>query len=257
MQIGIVIQCSQIKDHFQLDALINFLARNNEYVFCFVNDRSNVPVVVLLEETKHSTELNIHIINVKRGTTIAESLLFGIGYLSRNDDVDYYGYINENIIISLKGMKCLTKALITNEDVSIVFARTRNEKIKLQLIDDECDMASTVDTLKFDRYGGLRRTITYEAVVFTSSIIPILFTESFVSYQCMDIELLLRLKSFVGRKNMKGHFRVVIIQGVGSTKEQKLSATESLKMLYIFYLKYGFFDFLRADKSKSLPSISS
>lgn len=241
MKIGVVIPC--IKDKYTIDpeAILKFLVTNSKYHLCFIIDSDRHEMILALEDLQKLLRRNITILQKKGPVSNSEAIRTGVAVLYKREDINYIGYMNGSIIDSFYDMDKLVEAMLITEGISVVLGNKKKETPQnIDFLSPSRILKKITNMMGVHMSNLPLKEINSDAKLFSKSIIPILFNETFVSNKTMDIEILLRLKNFIGPKNMLNHLSVQSIKGTVKTNVRQFTTVHAImRSLFIYGAEIG------------------
>lgn len=201
MKTGIVFSCFNIEHTLDVQKLIQVLSEQEHYYFCFVNDCSTDNTNQVLSSIKQKIPHRTFIINLEKKSGRPEALRTGIVYFEKLRYINYIGFFKNDLYFDFKALKSMTKSLHFSENTSIVFGleekskyvHTKERNLPFEFFKKKCPFGKDIsEFLK----------LKDSTMVFSKSIVPILFDSPFVSKHFFYLEILLRLKLLFGEKNL-------------------------------------------------------
>lgn len=230
MKTGIIIPCYNEEKRLNKEAFLTFIASHEDYHLCFVNDGSKDNTLEVLQAMKMTTPSQISIVDVKKNVGKATAVRAGVRYLYHRDDIAYIGFIDADLSTDFRDFKDLVKTLKSNEKLSVVFG-SRNSGGKGIKRDYFRNIFSKIVKSFILLILGLPiRDTQCGAKVFSKTIIPIVYGDDFVSRWLFDVEIFLRLKKYLGKKNVMNHiFEQPLMRWV-HVDDSKLGVKDSIEI---------------------------
>jgi dolichyl-phosphate beta-glucosyltransferase len=194
-QIGIVVPCYNEENRISLITFEEYINKNKNCFFCFVNDGSNDKTLKMLRAFSSKYPYRIYVVDNKINLGKAESVRNGINHLLSEKKFDILGYLDADLATPLDEIERIT-ALFNNTKKLIIFG----SRIK--------HIGGYVER-EFTRYilGRIFATVVSSWLLkiavydtqcgfkfFRAAIVESLFDKKFQSKWFFDIELFCRIK---------------------------------------------------------------
>ena len=199
MKFGIVIPCYNEANRLNVQAFTAFANQNPDYQLCFVNDGSRDNTLEVLESLHQTNPDQITVFDCPRNGGKAEAVRQGVQYLYDNTNLNYIGFLDADLSVSLEDFTELAETLARDSSLKIVCgSRVKrlgaeiSRNLKRHIIGRT--MATLISTLLqmpfYDTQCG--------AKIFHRSLVPVAFGEKFQSAWLFDVEMFFRMKQYYG-----------------------------------------------------------
>ncbi|MEL6557172.1 MAG: glycosyltransferase [Bacteroidota bacterium] len=199
---GIVIPCYNESSRLDLSTFISFARRNKGSVLCFVNDGSADMTRSTLASIKNLVHDNVYICEVTENAGKANAVRTGSMMLYKETDVDTIGFLDADLSTSFEDYQELIVAMEENSRKSIVFG-SRNMKSSEATIERNPIRKMLSEIIRLLIFLIIRVKI-YDsqcgAKVFKRALIPKIYETGFCSRWLFDVEIILRLRKMLGKK---------------------------------------------------------
>lgn len=202
MKYGIVIPCYNESKRLPFEAFESFLESSPDHICCFVNDGSSDDTLVKLLAFKLSVGRQVDVYDMPKNGGKAEAVRAGVNHLLSNNAVQSIGFLDADLATGFEDFTMLETELEENNQDMVIGSR-KNENAQ--------DIERTMLRALFSSFVGfmirmiLRLPIKDTqcgAKVFSSRAASLLFASPFKTKWLFDIEILLRLKSLLGKETM-------------------------------------------------------
>jgi glycosyltransferase involved in cell wall biosynthesis len=244
MKTGIIIPCYNEGKRLNSNAFIDFIKENQDYHLCFVNDGSKDNTMEVLQNMKMAAPYGVSIVDVKKNVGKASAVRAGVRFLYNKRDISNIGFIDADLSTDFRDFKDLVKTLKSNENLSVVFG-SRNSGgggIKRDFVRNL--LSKTIKTFILFILGLPIRDTQCGAKVFTRSIVPVVYGDAFISRWLFDVEIFLRLKKYLGKKNVMNHIVEQPLMRWVHVDDSKLGLKDSLEIparLFHIWTSYSLF----------------
>ncbi len=241
---GIIIPCYNEYYRLEKEKFCQFLTKNNNYHFCFVNDGSADNTLELLQQLRQFDPKRISVIDLEQNQGKASAVQAGANYLKELDHIDNIGFLDADLSTSLEEMDNLVEKLNANPNLTMVFgSRKAEEANNIE--------RSFIRNLLSNFVGFFIRHILQlpikdtqcGAKVFKKSIIENVYSQRFISRWLFDIEIFLRLKKHIGLKDLLNCISEepldswIEVEGSKITLKDSFLIPINLLAIWISYLK--------------------
>jgi len=230
MKTGIIIPCYNEEKRLNQDAFVSFILENEDYHLCFVNDGSKDKTLDVLHTMKDQAPGAISIIDVKKNSGKATAVRAGARFLYSQPYISNIGFMDADLSTDFRDFKDLVKTL-KQDDKMVVFG-SRNAADSRNI---ERNFMRNVFSKFVKRFillilGLPIRDTQCGAKVFKRNIVPVVYDDAFVSRWLFDVEIFLRLKKHLGKKEtIKSIFEQPLMRWV-HVDDSKLGMTDALKI---------------------------
>ncbi|MDC8005683.1 glycosyltransferase [Aureisphaera galaxeae] len=202
MKTGIIIPCYNEESRLDKNAFINFIVNHDDYHLCFVNDGSRDETLKVLYQMKSTIPSRISVVDIKKNVGKAAAVRAGVRFLYHMKDISNIGFMDADLSTDFRDFKDLVRTLDSDDKLSVVFG-SRNIGGKGIKRDGFRLLLSNIIKLCICRLIKMPiRDTQCGAKVFTKSIIPVVYGNAFVSRWLFDVEIFLRLRKYLGSKNV-------------------------------------------------------
>ncbi len=229
--IGVVIPCYNEEDRLLSDEFTNYVYANLGYHLCFVNDGSTDDTLKVLTELSKGREDYISVYNCEKNGGKAEAVRQGVLHLAKNSELDYIGFLDADLSTDFADFDDLVKTIeSTNYKIVSGSRITRmganiNKESTRQLI------SLTINFIIQKILGMKFKDTQCGAKIIDREVIPILFTNKFITRWLFDVEMFLRMKKYYGDSAKKMICEQPLKRWVHADGS-KLSMKDSLKIVF-------------------------
>ncbi|MBW1297934.1 glycosyltransferase [Aquimarina litoralis] len=233
MKTGIIIPCYNEENRLNRQAFINFISQENNYYLCFVNDGSNDNTIGVLKEIQGVNPEKVSIIDMKKNGGKAAAVRAGSRYFYSNNKIDYIGFIDADLSTDFEDFGDLVKTLEVNNELNFVFgSRTKNASKAIEKDNIRALISKVINVLIILILGLSISDTQCGAKVYRAELVPIVFTESFLSRWLFDVEIFIRMKRYFGKeKTITSIFEQPLKRWV-HMDDSKLGLKDSLEIPY-------------------------
>ncbi len=202
MKTGIIIPCYNEEKRLDQKAFLEFISSNEDYHLCFVNDGSKDQTLKVLKQMKNNAPYDISVVDVKKNVGKASAVRAGVRYLYNREDIARIGFIDADLSTDFKDFKDLVRTLKSNQNLSLVFGSRNSGGDGIKRDFFRGLLSNVIKAMILFIIGLPIRDTQCGAKVFTKTIVPVIYGESFVSRWLFDVEIFLRLKRYLGKDNV-------------------------------------------------------
>lgn len=251
MKTGIIIPCYNEEKRLDQQAFLEFIEHNKEYHLCFVNDGSKDGTLKVLKQMKYQFPLNIDVVDVKKNVGKASAVRAGVRFLYNREDISQIGFMDADLSTDFKDFKDLVTTLKSNEKLSMVFGSRNCGGNEIQR---DCMRGILSNVVKSMILFVLKlpiRDTQCGAKVFTKSIVPVVYGDSFVSRWLFDVEIFLRLKRYLGKDKVMSHIYEQPLMRWTHVEDSKLGMRDAIQIparliqIWSHYVVGGSFELVR------------
>ncbi|MCS7029056.1 MAG: glycosyltransferase [Bacteroidia bacterium] len=112
--IGIVVPCYNESARLPVQAFLDFIAKYQTFVFCFVNDGSKDNTAAILQQMHTAFPERISIIDRRQNKGKGESIREGINYLMTHYPITHVGFLDADLATPLSEMQELANIIKQN-----------------------------------------------------------------------------------------------------------------------------------------------
>lgn len=256
---GIVIPCYNESSRLDLNTFINFAKRNKGSVLCFVNDGSADMTRSTLASIKNLVHDNVFICEVTENAGKANAVRKGSQILYDETDVDTIGFLDADLSTSFDDYQELITSMEDNPRKSIVFG-SRNMKSSNATIERNPIRKILSEIIRILTFLIIRVKI-YDsqcgAKVFKRTLIPKIYDSGFYSRWLFDVEIILRLRKILGKKEFLNIFLEKPLNSWVHMEGSKLGFKDSIMIplnLWKIWVNYELKNFIRNSKNSIIQS---
>lgn len=242
MKTGIIIPCYNEEKRLDQKAFIQFISDNPTYHLCFVNDGSKDNTLAVLQSMRNQAPHGISIVDVKKNVGKASAVRAGARYLYSRTEFAHIGFMDADLSTDFKDFKDLVNALKSDENLSVVFGSRNSGGNGIKRDRFRNVMSKVVKTFILLIIGLPIQDTQCGAKVFSRSIVPVVYGKSFMSRWLFDVEIFLRLKYFLGKKQVMKHISERPLMRWEHVEDSKLGLKDSLLIpvkLFHIWLSYN------------------
>ena len=230
MKTGIIIPCYNEENRLNENAFIEFVNNNKDYHLCFVNDGSRDGTLKMLIRMKSKATNDISVVDVKKNVGKASAVRAGVRYLYNREDISHIGFIDADLSTDFNDFKDLVKTLKSDNKLSLVFGSRNCGGKGIVRNNFRGFISNLVKAMILFVVGLPIRDTQCGAKVFTRTIVPVIYGESFVSRWLFDVEIFLRLKRYLGKENVMRHILEQPLMRWEHVDDSKLGWVDALKI---------------------------
>ncbi|GER60027.1 dolichyl-phosphate beta-glucosyltransferase [Patiriisocius marinus] len=230
MKTGIIIPCYNEEKRLDQDAFTSFILENKDYHLCFVNDGSKDNTLDVLHKMKAKAHDSISIVDIKKNSGKATAVRAGVRFLYNKSNISNIGFMDADLSTDFRDFKDLVKSLEREEKLVVFGSRNLGGTAGI-----ERDVMRNIFSKFIKQFillilGLPIRDTQCGAKVFKKSIVPVVYDRPFISRWLFDVEIFLRLKSFLGRENtMKNILEQPLMRWV-HVDDSKLGMRDALEI---------------------------
>lgn len=230
MKTGIIIQCYNEEQRLNQEAFISFVLRNKNYHLCFVNDGSTDSTLKMLTTMQSIVPNGISVIDVKKHSGRAASHRIGAKHLYSMEAIAYIGILKADLSTDFQNfknmvhtLKCENKFVVLGFQNETINTKSETNYVKRFFI-------NLIEKVIFAILDMSIKDTQYESKVFVRNVVPVIYGEAFISKWLFDIEILLRLKNYVGKDQTIHKIFEQPIKYHLATNKDNLGIQESMKV---------------------------
>jgi len=259
MKTGIIIPCYNEGKRLNQDAFINFIKENPDYHLCFVNDGSKDNTMHVLTTMKNQAPNDITIIDVKKNMGKATAVRAGARYLYNIPEIANVGFMDADLSTDFNDFKDLVKTLKSNNHLSVVFGSRNSGGAGIERNFIRGLFSNLIKAFILSILGLPIRDTQCGAKVFSKAIVPVVYSEAFMSRWLFDVEIFLRLKAYFGKQNVMSLIQEQPLMRWVHVDDSKLGLKDSIiipaRLLHI-WSRYNFADKFKLVKvTPQLPAL--
>ncbi|MFN8357545.1 MAG: glycosyltransferase [Spirosomataceae bacterium] len=242
MKTAIVIPCYNEANRLNFNAFRSFLAIHANYHLCFVNDGSKDDTLVQLHRMRKGFERQLSIVNCEKNGGKAEAVRQGVLQMYNTKSVDYIGFLDADLSVSLEEFTDLVQTLHSDQSLKIVsgsrvkrMGAVINRNLKRHLIGRS--IATLISLLLglpfYDTQCG--------AKVFRKDLVPVGFRHAFQSAWLFDVELFMRMKKYFGLQAVMNLIFEYPLRRWVHVEDSKIGASDLVKIpLQLLKIQYHY-----------------
>ena len=233
MKTGIIIPCYNEEKRLNKNAFIKFVQQENEYYLCFVNDGSKDNTIHVLKEIQEANPSKVSVIDMKKNGGKAAAVRSGSRYFYSNHHIDYIGFIDADLSTDFEDFGDLVKTLEINNELNFVFgSRAKNASKAIEKDKIRALISKVINVLIILIVGLSISDTQCGAKVYKAELVPILFTESFLSKWLFDVEMFIRMKKYFGKSKITKVIYEQPLKRWIHMEDSKLGLKDSLEIPY-------------------------
>lgn len=241
----IVVPCYNEENRLNITRFGNFLANNNKYSICFVNDGSSDSTIEMLKEFQNQHPDNCTVLDLKVNQGKAEAVRAGVNFSIKSKEVESVGYLDADLATDFEDYDILASKLQDplNNRLCVFGSRKLDDQsdIKRSLMRDFASKIVGI-LIRFILKMPIKDT-QCGAKVFSSQLAKQIFSKSFKSKWLFDIELFIRIKNMYANRAFN-KLEEVALQRWVEVGDSKITLSESLKMpgqLFSIFFHYNIY----------------
>jgi dolichyl-phosphate beta-glucosyltransferase len=202
MKTGIIIPCYNEEKRLNQEAFVSFIQENEDYHLCFVNDGSKDNTLEVLHNMKNLAPNAISVIDVKKNSGKATAVRAGARFLYSEPHISNIGFMDADLSTDFRDFKDLVKTLKRDNQIMVFGSRNSGGSSKIERDFMRNILSKFIKQFILLVLGMNIRDTQCGAKVFTKDIVPVVYYEEFLSRWLFDVEIFLRLKKYLGEKNV-------------------------------------------------------
>ncbi|MCG8733681.1 glycosyltransferase [Tenacibaculum finnmarkense] len=229
--VGVVIPCYNEEKRLLSKEFTDFIDKNSGYHLCFVNDGSKDKTLEVLNDLRKGREEFITVYNCEKNGGKAEAVRQGMLYLSKQDDLDYIGFLDADLSTDLSDFDDLVST-IENSDYKIVSGS------RISRMGANINKESAREIISLSINFIIRKILSMDfkdtqcgAKIFKKDVIEISFGEKFVTQWIFDVEIFRRITLHFGLKKAKKILCEQPLKRWVHADGSKLSMKDSVKII--------------------------
>jgi len=256
MKTGIIIPCYNEEKRLDVKSFANFIAIENQYHLCFVNDGSKDDTIKVLKTLQEMNPLKISIVDLKKNGGKAEAVRSGAKYLYNRGDINYIGFIDADLSTDFKDFKDLLKTLRANTNLSFVFgSRAKEASEEIQKDGVRAFISKCINMLIVLILGMDIKDTQCGAKVFEASIVPVMFNKRFFSRWLFDVEMFIKMKRHFGKLEIMNKIYEQPLKRWVHMEDSKLGWRDSLEIpfrLVSIWFNYNILQSLNTNNNQEV-----
>lgn len=208
MKTGIVITYTKKQNTIDFNELTEVLYRDFSYYLCFVLKSEDYSDELAHFQNQHP--YNVHVIKLKTWKSNCLATQKGVHYFYNRKDISYIGLLGEDSLLNIDTFDLLKSSIQANNAVSIALQRSTmcSTSITSETLLKKVQSELCLRVLKF-RTGVSLKGVLGGKKLFARSIVPIIFGEDAVTFKSDDFKIFVRLKYYLGKKNLQQHYCIL------------------------------------------------
>lgn len=255
MKTGIIIPCYNEEKRLNQDAFVSFILENNEYHLCFVNDGSKDKTLEVLYAMKEKASQAISIIDVKKNSGKATAVRAGARFLYSMPHIAHIGFMDADLSTDFRDFKDLVNTLKKENKLIVFGSRNALGSGTIERNFMRNVFSKFVKQFILLILGLPIRDTQCGAKVFARSIVPVIYSNDFVSRWLFDVEIFLRVKKYLGKeKTMKNIVEQPLMRWV-HVDDSKLGMRDALKIpIRLVNIWFGYTISEKGNTKMNLPA---
>lgn len=236
MKNGIVIPCYNEANRLKLSEFKTFINRNPDYTLCFVNDGSKDETLNVLKNFQYELmlcnrgfETQVLVYDMPENGGKASAVRSGVRYLLDNTMVENIGFIDADLATGFDDYSNLVEVLTTQSLDAVIGSRKLDVDVEMERSTFR-KAASYVFGKFINKIIGLDIKDTQcGAKVFSRSIAKEIFKNNFQSKWLFDVEILIRMKDFLGKKAASKFVKEISLKKWEEVDGSKITIKDSMQ----------------------------
>ncbi|UOB19060.1 response regulator [Abyssalbus ytuae] len=228
--IGVVIPCYNEATRLASKEFTDFVDSNLGYYLCFINDGSTDNTLNVLNNLAKGRENYISVYNCEKNRGKAEAVRQGILFLSKNDQLDYIGYLDADLSTDFRDFDDLVKIIETSEFKIVSGSRISRMGANITKESARKIISMTINFIIQKILGMNFRDTQCGAKIMDKDIAQNMFNKPFITRWLFDVEIFMRMKKFYGKENALKMICEQPLKRWIHANGSKLSIRDSLKI---------------------------
>lgn len=245
MKTGIIIPCYNEAKRLDQEAFVSFIKENQDYHLCFVNDGSKDETLNVLYAMKDQVPQSISVIDVKKNSGKATAVRAGARFLYSQPYISNIGFMDADLSTDFRDFKDLVKTLEKDDQIMVFGSRNSGGNSKIERDFMRNVLSKFIKQFILLIIGMSIRDTQCGAKVFTRDIVPVVYKDAFLSKWLFDVEIFLRLKKHLGKKNVMSRITEQPLMRWVHVDDSKLGTKDALVIpakLTQIWLNYNLLD---------------
>jgi glycosyltransferase involved in cell wall biosynthesis len=203
-QYAIIIPCYNEEQRFPYDRFLSFALSNPEVLLCFVNDGSRDKTLAVLHGIQVECPENICVYSLAKNSGKSEAVRQGMLYVHQNFKTDLLGFLDADLATTPQEWLQMAKYKEQHTCFgAIVGSRIQRLGANINR-DDSRSLFSKIikKCIRFILKTPFQDT-QCGAKIFSRSLVPFLFNQSFMTPWLFDVEIFLRLQKKFGKTTLQ------------------------------------------------------
>lgn len=202
--VGVVIPCYNESERLSSNEFLNFIENHSGYKLCFVNDGSTDNTLEVLKNLSQDREEYITIYNCQQNGGKAEAVRQGMMYLSKDEELDYVGFLDADLSTDLFDFNELVDILETNKKYKIV-SGSRITRMGANITKESARQLISL-TINYIIRKILKmnfKDTQCGAKIMDRKLVDKVFDTPFITKWLFDVEMFMRIQQLNGLKQAK------------------------------------------------------
>lgn len=229
--VGVVIPCYNEEERLLSTEFTDYIDKHTGYHLCFVNDGSKDKTLDVLNLLRKGREDFITVYDCEKNGGKAEAVRQGMLYMSKQEDLDYIGFLDADLSTDLADFDDLVST-IENSEYKIV----SGSRISRMGADITKESARKVISMTINFI--IRKILSMDfkdtqcgAKIFHKDVIDISFSKRFVTQWIFDVEIFRRITLHFGLEKAKEMLSEQPLKRWIHADGSKLSMKDSVKIV--------------------------
>ncbi|AYN68646.1 response regulator [Euzebyella marina] len=201
--VGVVIPCYNEEERLSSDEFKKFAYQNLGYHLCFVNDGSTDNTLAVLKELQKGNENNISVYNCEKNGGKAEAVRQGVLHLSKDEQLDYIGYLDADLSTDFRDFDDLVKTLENSEFKIVSGSRISRMGANITKESARKIISITINMIIQKILGMPFQDTQCGAKIMDRDIVTNMFQKKFVTKWLFDVEIFMRMRRYYGKEEAK------------------------------------------------------
>ena len=230
--VGVVIPCYNEEKRLRSATFQKFVENNLGYHLCFVNDGSKDDTLQVLNELAKGYEDHISVYNCAQNGGKAEAVRQGILHLTKDAQIDYFGYLDADLSTDFRDFNDLVEA-ITDSDFQII-GGSRMARMGANITKEggRAIISKSINLIIRNILGMSFNDTQCGAKIMTREVAENMFNKKFYTSWLFDVEIFLRMKKFYGADKVKKVICELPLKRWIHEDGSHLSMKDSFKILF-------------------------
>ncbi len=229
--VGVVIPCYNEEDRLSTEAFADFAHYNLGYHLCFVNDGSTDNTLDVLNELKKGREDYISVYDLEKNGGKAEAVRQGILYLSQDQQINYFGYLDADLSTDFSDFSDLAKTLDDSNFKIVSGSRMSRMGANITKESARAIISKTINLIIRSILGMSINDTQCGAKVMDREVAENMFNEPFLTKWLFDVEIFMRMKKYYGKDQVKTLIYEQPLKRWIHADGSKLSMKDSIKIM--------------------------
>ncbi len=198
--VGVVIPCYNEENRINSQKFLDFANSNLGYHLCFVNDGSKDKTLEVLTALASKNPDHISVFDCEKNGGKAEAVRQGILHLSKDTQLDYFGYLDADLSTDFRDFDDLVQTISTGNYQIVGGSRMARMGADITKEDSRAIISKSVNLIIRRILGMPFNDTQCGAKVMTREVAENMFEKPFLTSWLFDVEIFLRMKKFYGDK---------------------------------------------------------